>query len=396
MIAYLDMPSGISGNIFLGCLMDAGWPQAALVETVRRLDLPAEQWSIQVEPAMRGPLRATLVTVDTPETHHHRHLSDIRSLIERADLPKPVQERAIAVFARLARAEAKVHGTTVEQIHFHEVGAVDAIVDIVGVVAGLHDLGVEDLYAGALPLGAGWATTAHGRIPLPAPATLELLSAVQAPTRPAPGPGELVTPTGAALVAELARFEQPALDLHRVGLGAGHKEFEWPNVARLWLGELTIRGTMLQFETNIDDMNPELYSAVSDKLFAAGARDVWTSSIQMKKNRPGTLLCVLAPAAREQAMVDLLLRETTTLGMRVFPVWRHEARREMRVLETHFGSVQVKLKWVDGDLVGVKPEYEDCRRLADLHGASLRQVYEVVQAAAQNAFLRVDGDQAAR
>jgi len=234
-IAYMDMPSGISGDIFLGCLVDAGWPVAELQETVEKLGIAPELWQIEAESVMRGPLSATLVHVRVAEEHHHRRLHHIQEIIQASTLPAAVQERAIAVFTRLAQAEATVHGTTVEEIHFHEVGALDAIIDIVGVCAGLHALGIEQLYASGVPLGHGWANTEHGKIPLPAPATLALLTAVQAPNRPAPGPGELVTPTGAALLAELALFRQPLLRLDRIGLGAGQKEFEWPNIARLWL-----------------------------------------------------------------------------------------------------------------------------------------------------------------
>ncbi|MEX1021405.1 MAG: LarC family nickel insertion protein, partial [Litorilinea sp.] len=236
MLAYLDMPSGISGDIFLGCLADAGWPIADLRAVIERLGLPPALWRVEQEEVMRGPLRATLVHVETSEGDQHRHLHHIREIIEAADLPPSVQSRAVAVFTRLAQAEATVHGASVEDVHFHEVGALDAIIDIVGVCAGLDALGIEQLYAGGLPLGEGWTRSAHGRIPLPAPATLAILAGVDAPTRPAPGPGELVTPTGAALVAELAIFRQPPMHIQKIGLGAGRKEFDWPNAARLWLG----------------------------------------------------------------------------------------------------------------------------------------------------------------
>jgi len=380
MIAYLDMPSGLSGDIFLGCLVDAGWPVAALRATIEQMALPAGSWSVSAESVMRGPLRATLVNVQTTEGDQHRHLADVRQIIQATDLPAVVQKRAVAVFTRLAEAEAAVHGTTVEDVHFHEVGALDAIIDIVGVCAGLHELGIEKLYASGVPLGEGWTMSAHGRIPLPAPATLSLLTAAQAPTRPAPGPGELVTPTGAALLAEFATFTQPRMQLQRIGQGTGQKDFAWPNVARLWLGAPVEQGALVQIETNIDDMNPELYTAVSQNLFAAGALDVWTTSIQMKKGRPGVLLSVLAPAAKETVLADLLLRETTTLGVRVHGVHRHEARREFATVNTPYGEVKVKLKWVSGEFRGAKPEYEDCQRLANQHQLPLKQIYDAVQA----------------
>ncbi len=391
MIGYLDLPSGISGDMFLGCLVDAGWPLAELQATIHRLHLPPTAagpgWSIRAETVMRGPLRATLVAVDAAEGHVHRHLADIRQIIEAADLPATVREAAIRVFTRLAHAEAAVHGVSVEEIHFHEVGALDAIIDIVGVCAGLHALGIRRLYAGSVPLGEGWTRSAHGPIPLPAPATLALLAAVQAPTRPAPGPGELVTPTGAALLAELATFGQLPMAVQRVGLGAGRKEFEWPNLARLWLGEAiqpqSQGAPLVVLETNIDDMNPELYAAVSRQLFAHGALDVWATPIQMKKGRPGVLLSVLARAEQEGTLATLLLRESTTLGVRVYGVRRHEAERHLEMVETRFGPVPVKVKRVDGEVWGVKPEYEACVDVAEAHRVPVRLVYEAALAAGQ-------------
>ena len=393
MIAYLDMPSGISGDMFLGCLIDAGWPMDALHAVIRSLDLPTDKWQVRAEKVMRGALSATLVHVEVAEDDTHRHLHHIRQIITAANLPRVVKERSVAVFQRLAAAEAAIHGVSIDEIHFHEVGALDAIIDVVGVVSGLHALGVQQLYAGGVPLGEGWTRSAHGRIPLPAPATLALLAAANAPNRPAPGSGELVTPTGAALLAELAIFQQPPMRLHTIGYGAGQKEFEWPNVARLWLATapgLSFKGEVeggpkaafVQLETNIDDMSPELYGAARARLFEAGALDVWTTPIQMKKERPGTLLSVLAPVDLEETIATTVLRETTSLGVRIHPVYRYEAQREMRTVQTPYGPARVKLKWVDGKLEGVKAEYEDCRALAEARGLSVRSVYEAAQVAA--------------
>lgn len=314
----------------------------------------------------KGALRATLIEVRAKEGHHHRHLANVRTMIEGSDLPGEVRSRAVAVFTRLAEAEARVHGTSVEEIHFHEVGALDAIIDIVGACAGFHALGVEQVYASAVPLGWGWGQMAHGQLPLPAPATLEILAGVRAPTRPAPGPGELLTPTGAALIAELAIFEQPEMTLHRVGIGAGQRDHPWPNVARMWLGERSGGGPFVQLETNIDDMNPQFYPAVLEKLLAAGAHDAWFTPVQMKKGRPGIVLSVLASESKQHSLAELLMRETTTLGVRVQRIeHRHEARREVRTVQTTFGSVRVKVKWVGDDPAGAMPEYEDCRAAAE-------------------------------
>ena len=385
MTGYLDLPSGLSGDMFLGCFVDAGWPIEALRETIGRLDLPVDEWSIDAQSVMKGPLRATLVEVRAAEGRQHRHLRHVREIIEAGDLIDAIKERAIAVFTRLAEAEATVHGTTVEEIHFHEVGAVDAIIDIVGAVAGLEALGIDELHASSVPLGSGWAETAHGRIPLPAPATLELLAACHAPTRPAPGDGEWVTPTGAALLAELATFSQPAMSVTRTGIGAGRRDADWPNVARLWLGEPSAHaGELVQLETNIDDMNPQLVPSVIDALLAAGALDAWATPVHMKKGRPGVVLGVLAPATREAVLVDVLLRHTTTLGVRVLPVARRpEADRDVRRVETPFGEVAVKLKRIEGEALGAAPEYEDCARLARASGVAVKEVLDAANAAAR-------------
>ena len=380
-IAYLDAASGISGDMFLGCLVDAGVKLETLGRVIASLKLPIQECSIDASEVKKGPLRALQVQVRAAESHTHRHLSHIQSLIVSSDLPTVVKDRSIAVFRRLANAEARVHGSTPEKVHFHEVGAIDAIVDIVGVVAGLHELGVEQLYASALPLAHGWVDTQHGRMALPAPATLEILTAVGAPTRPALGEGEWVTPTGAALVAELAVFEQPEMTLAAIGIGAGVKEAAWPNVARLWLGKNVGSSAMVQIETNIDDMNPQLYGPVMENLLAAGAADVWLTPVQMKKNRPGVVLCVLSSAILEARLVQLILQQTTTLGVRVHALaHRHEAERAVREISTQYGTVRMKIKLLEGRSAGAVPEFEDCRRLADQHGVPVRVVLEAAWA----------------
>jgi uncharacterized protein (TIGR00299 family) protein len=386
MIAYLDAPSGISGDIFLGCLLDGGWSLERLRFAIAQLKLPASEYSIDARPVMKGPLRATLADVQTTEAEAHRHLADIERIIGDSDLPDRVKGSAIATFTRLADAEARVHGASRDDIHFHEVGAMDAIIDIVGTCAGLHDLGIDKLYASPLPLGPGWAKTAHGQIPLPAPATLELLAAAKAPSRPAPGPGEWVTPTGAALVCELATFAQPAIQLERIGTGAGQKDAPWPNVARLWLGQPLpdARGGLVQLETNIDDMNPQLYADVADKLFAAGAKDVWFTPIQMKKNRPAVLLSTLGTRGTEEALSRVIFEETTTLGVRVHALQhRHEAQRELQSVQTPFGSVQVKIKYLENAPFSAAPEYDDCKALAHKQNVPTRAVWDAALAAAQ-------------
>jgi uncharacterized protein (TIGR00299 family) protein len=370
--------------MLLGCLVDCGWDAQRLRGTVEALNLQAAEWAIEVTPVLKHSLRATRVQVLVEEGKQQRRLADVVGIINASALPGVVRERAVAIFNRLANAEAKVHGTTPDQIHFHEVGAVDAIIDIVASVNGLHELGVERLYASAIPLGAGWTNSAHGKLPLPGPATMELLAAVGAPTRAAPGPGELVTPTGAAILAELATFEQPAIKLSRIGVGAGQKDFAWPNIARMWLGESQGAGALVQLETNIDDMNPQLYAPLFQTLLNAGAKDVWLTPVQMKKGRPGAVLAVLALAKDEARLADLIFRETTTLGVRVHEIrHRHEARREIRVVKTAYGEVHVKVKWIGEEAVDAVPEYEDCRLIAEKTGASLLRVQQAAMVAGQ-------------
>jgi uncharacterized protein (TIGR00299 family) protein len=391
MIAYLDLPSGLSGDMLLGCLVDCGWEVDRLRNTIQSLSLGAEEWAVEVQSVVKGSLRATRVDVLVDEDARQRRLADVVGIISGSKLPAVVCERAIAVFTRLAHAEARVHGTTIEQVHFHEVGAVDAVIDIVGSLQGLHELGVDQIFASPVPLGQGWTQSAHGRLPLPAPATLELLAAANIPTRAAPGSGELLTPTAAAILAELAVFEQPEMMLSRIGVGAGQRDLAWPNIARMWIGGLAASsGPLVQLETNIDDMNPQVYAAVSDKLFAAGARDVWLTAAQMKKGRPGVMLAVLARAADERAMSEIILRETTTLGVRVLPVSRrYEAGRELRNVTTPFGQVRVKIKWIGGEAVGAYPEYEDCRAAAERCDVPLLTVHEAAVVAGQSLLAEV-------
>ncbi len=396
MIAYLDLPCGLSGDMMLSCLVDAGWAVDELRRTISRLGL-ADEWAIVSEPTLKGPLRATKVRVLAQEGHVHRRLHDVRGVIESSDLSASIRERSVAVFTRLAQAEAKVHGATEGEVHFHEVGAVDAIIDVVGTVAGLEALGVTELYASPTPTGRGWAATQHGRIPLPAPAVLELLAAVNAPTvaPPTTEEGEWLTPTGAALLAELARFEQPTMQLHRVGIGAGSRDHAVPNVARLILGQpapATQKGAdLLQIQTNLDDMNPQLYPAVMTRLLELGVRDVWLSAVQMKKGRPGVVLSVLASADLEASVCDLLLRHTSTLGVRVLPVLRrHEAQRQERTVATPWGEVPVKIKLLEGQPVDATPEYEVCLALANQSGVPCKWVIDAAQAAGR-ALIPRDG-----
>ncbi|MCI0776954.1 MAG: nickel pincer cofactor biosynthesis protein LarC [Chloroflexi bacterium] len=383
-VLYLDCLSGISGDMLLGALVDVGLSIEELRTELAKL--PLEGYRLESTKTQRAGLAATRVTVSLEETKQpHRRLPDILSLIDESSLPGSDKQRGTSIFQALAEAEASVHGSSPDEVEFHEVGAVDAIVDVMGVIAGLRLLAIEQLCCSALPAGAGWVDTQHGQLPVPAPATLALLTKAGAPIKASPDPEtEMVTPTGAAIVATLARFERPAMSLHSVGYGAGGRDPEdRPNVLRVWLGETTRpQSTMLLIETNIDDMNSELFGYAQERLFEAGAADVWMTPVQMKKGRPGVLLSVLCAAEREQTVVDVLLSETSTLGVRVSEVSRHEAERETFEFESSLGPAAVKVKRLPGRAPVVAPEYEPCARIARERGMPLAEVYRVVQAEA--------------
>ena len=369
--------------MLLGALLDAGLDVEALRSELAGLGL--DGWALRAERVTRAGIAATKAHVDLAESPQpHRRLPEILSLIARSTLQVGDKQRAASVFERLADAEARVHGVGREEIDFHEVGALDAIVDIAGGVVGLRLLGIERLYCSALPAGGGTVRSAHGVLPVPAPATLELIAMAQAPLSAATGDRamEMVTPTGAALVTVLATFARPPMHVSAVGYGAGGRDPEgWPNALRIWLGEAIepARPAMLLVETNIDDMNPEIYGYVQERLFAAGAADVWFQPIQMKKNRPGVMLCVLCPAEREDAIAGVLLRETSTLGVRVSSVSRHEAQRESFAFASSIGPAAVKVKRLPGEPLRVAPEYEACRLIAEARGMALAEVYRIVE-----------------
>jgi uncharacterized protein (TIGR00299 family) protein len=384
-IAYFDCFSGISGDMTLGALVDAGCNLAEMEAHLRRL--PVSGWKISSEKVVRRGFRATQVKVESSDPQRHRSLSDILQLIERAGLPLPIAERAARIFRRLGEAEALVHGMPIEKVHFHEVGAVDAIVDIVGAATGFEQLGVEEFFCSALNVGGGRVDTQHGNLPVPAPATAELLRG--APTYSNGIQRELVTPTGAAIVATMAsQFgPQPAMTVAAIGLGAGSAELaEQPNVLRLFIGETAARGAdatlsgpvldedIIVLEANLDDMSPQVYGYFAERALEAGALDVFSIPVQMKKNRPGQLVMVLCKPADREKLSDLLFRETTTLGVRQSNVKRRTLQRESIAVETSFGSIRMKIARLNGQILNVAPEYEDCQKVAAERGVPLKQV----------------------
>ena len=383
-LAYCDCFSGISGDMFLAALLDAGLPLELLREQLGLLDLE-ERVEVRVEETHKGALRASLVTVDAAESHHHRHWSDIAAMIGGSRLPEPVKISALGVFRVVAEAEGRVHGVPVEQVHFHEVGALDSIADIVGAAIGLHALGIERLYASALPYGSGQVHTQHGPLPLPAPATLEILAGAHAPLVPSPAQVELVTPTGAGILAALATFQRPDLSLERIGVGAGRKDMPWPNILRLWIGRSTPESDLplVLLETNIDDMNPQFYGPLMTHLFREGARDVFFTPIYMKKNRPATMVSVIARRSEEARLARILLEQTSTLGLRVQPVYRYEAEREFKTVETRYGPIPLKVKILDGKRIQAHPEYDACLEAAEARQVPVSDVFAAAMQAGQ-------------
>jgi uncharacterized protein (TIGR00299 family) protein len=373
-ILYFDCFSGVSGDMTLAALLDLGLPLEKLQEELKKLAL--ENYSLEVHPGSRSGIAALGLEVKVgPREEHHRHFSQIREMILKSLLAPEVKEVSLAVFQRLAEAEARVHKKTVEEVHFHEVGAVDSIVDIVGTAIGVHYFKPQKIYTSELPMGRGFVQCQHGRLPLPAPATVEVLKGY--PVKSVNVEGELVTPTGAAIVAALSSKVSPFPSMipEKIGYGMGKKEFpDRPNLLRLVLGEasesyLTDRAVVL--ESNLDDMNPEFYDYLMERLFQKGALDVALSPLQMKKNRPGTLLRVIAEEKDAEALSELILRESTTLGVRSFSVDRKKLPREVREVETRYGKIRVK---VSGE-IRFQPEYEDCRRIAREKGVPIQEVY---------------------
>jgi len=383
---YVDPFSGVAGDMFLGALLDAGLSEAALRNALKAL--PITGYELLVGREDRLGLAATRASVRLDPAAHqpHRHLSDIHAILDAADLPGRAGAQAKDVFRRLAEAEAKVHGTTPEKIHFHEVGAVDAIVDIAGTCAALAILGVDQVIAGPPPLGSGTVEAAHGRLPVPAPATVELLRGV--PTRASDEEGELTTPTGAALLVSLAeRFgPMPAMTTEAVGYGAGSRQGRrLPNVLRVMVGRLAADDAEADaawlIETNLDDSSGEALGAAAEAIFEAGALDVWMTPVLMKKGRPGIVLSCLAAPADLAAVEAAVFWHTGTFGVRRTLVERSKLAREHVTVETPYGAVRVKVGRRGGKIVSAKPEYEDCLRRARESGAALAAVFQAALAA---------------
>jgi pyridinium-3,5-bisthiocarboxylic acid mononucleotide nickel chelatase len=381
--AFFDCFSGASGNMLLGALLDAGLDESELCRGLN--SLPVGGWRLDVARVQQHGLSGTRAKVVLEQRDQpHRGLGEVLGVVSGGALPNEVVEAAAEVFTRLAEVEASIHGTTVDEVEFHEVGAIDAIIDVVGVILGLHLMDIDSVAASGLPLGSGWVKAAHGRLPVPAPASLELLRRANYPTRAAPAEGdtgELTTPTGAALLTVLARpTAMPNGTVERVGYGFGTRELPWPNAVRAMLMTTSGLATdeVVQLETNLDDAIPEELGFAMEQLLEAGALDVAFSPLQMKKNRPGVLLRILARPADSIRLAELVLQHTSALGVRMETLQRLIARRSERIATTPWGDVRVKIKHLPGRDV-VKPEYEDCARVAREAGVPLRDVFEAAK-----------------
>ena len=379
-IAYGDLIGGVSGDMFVGALLDAGLPPEKLKSELKKL--PGLSYRVEVTKKTVHAIRATRFRVICGKKEPERSWKEIREMIRQSGLQPDVKEKGLAIFRRLAEAEGKIHGVAADKVHFHEVGATDSIVDIMAAAIGCQELTIGSFYFSRIPLGRGMTRSRHGPIPLPGPATLELVKGL--PVQWIDLAAETVTPTGAAIVATLgSRFgEAPSMTVEKIGYGAGQKEFpDRPNLFRLVLGESEAswkQEEMLVMETNIDDMNPEFYDYVLDRLFAAGARDVFLSPIQMKKNRPGTLLCVIAEPSLRERLANILFRETSTIGIRYYPVARMILKRTTKIIKSRFGPVKVKVIEEPGGTKRATPEYEDLRRIAQAKKIPLKVLYEEV------------------
>lgn len=384
-IAYLDCIGGMAGDMLLAALIDAGASRERLDDVVTMLDLA--QVDIELTRVERHGIGALRVDVHAHDHEHDRPYAEIRELISHAALPERVSERSLETFQRLAEVEGTIHGVPPEDVRFHEVGGIDALVDVCGAMLLLHDLGVERVGCSPLPYSRGLVHAAHGTLPVPAPATLGLLAG--APFVGVETEAELVTPTAAAIAATIVDSwgSLPPLVLQRVGYGAGRRELaDRPNLLRLVLGatdDASVQSQVALLEANLDDLNPELVPDAVERCVAAGALDVWTVPAQMKKGRPGIVLSALTSPGDEAAVVRAMLEETSTLGVRLSRLHRYELEREERLVQVDGGSVRVKIGWLEGRVVNVAPEHDDCAAVARANGRSVKSVWAAALAAAQ-------------
>lgn len=376
--AYFDCFAGISGDMIIGSLIDAGLDFSFIEKTAADLGLSGFQ--IFAEKKLKNGISATSFKVHVNEAHPHRRLSDITKIILSSGLPEPAKNHSISIFNRIAVAEAHIHATTIDDIHFHEIGAVDSIIDICCAAAALHEMKIQYIISSPLNTGKGFVNTAHGLLPVPAPATAEILKSI--PVYSTSTEAELTTPTGAAIIAHYAsEFNSfPAMRINTIGYGAGTRDLDIPNLLRVCIGESVrnegiLSDKVIEIETSIDDMNPEFYSYLFNVLFDDGALDMALIPVLMKKNRPGHILKVITTPEKSENVISRIFRETSTSGLRVTETSRRILARKMIPVETPYGIINVKVHEMNGKAVTVSPEYEECRIIAIEKDVPLKNVY---------------------
>ncbi|HDP36370.1 MAG TPA: nickel pincer cofactor biosynthesis protein LarC [Candidatus Atribacteria bacterium] len=383
-IAYFDCFSGISGDMTVGALLDAGLEIETLEKELKKLGLSGYQ--LEVNKVVKKGISATQFKVKIKEEGVERRFKDILTIFEKSKLDEEIKKETKKIFFNIAQAESKIHQKDIDKIHFHEIGGLDGIIDITSAVIGIKILGIEEIHSSALPVGKGFVKCAHGVIPVPAPATLELLKNI--PTYSGGIESEMITPTGAAIISTLAKGfgERPLMKIERTGYGAGEKEFAIPNLLRVSIGEKILKDENLKdgyvsdeavlIETNIDDMNPEFYDYIMDKLFSQGALDVFLTPIQMKKNRPAHMLSIIGYEQNLKEILEVLFSEATTLGVRIREIKRLRLAQQNFIAETKYGKIRVKVGIFKREIKNIAPEYEDCKKMAKQYQVPLKEIYE--------------------
>ena len=380
-IAYFDCFSGASGDMILGSLLDAGLKIEELKNELKKLNLSG--YKIRATKKTKNGIAGTKFDVDISDRHHHRSLKDIFKIINDSTLDPEIKKKSKAIFTRLGEAEAKIHDKPVDEIHFHEVGAVDAIVDIVGAVIGFHSLDIQGIYVSKLHVGTGTVECAHGTLPVPAPATAELLQGI--PIYSTGIEGELVTPTGAAILTTLSTHfgAMPEMVIEKIGYGLGAKELSISNALRVCIGRfdgIFCEDRVQLIETNIDDMNPQFYDHIMQMLYTEGAKEVFLTPVYMKKNRPGTLLSVIASIDKVDSLIEIIFQETTTLGVRISDVKKRKVlKRELITVGTPWGEARAKVRMISENKKIISPEYDDCKKIAQKNRLPIQEIYEEVK-----------------
>lgn len=381
-IAYFDCFSGISGDMILGALVDMGLDIDYLRKEFKKLSISG--YDVMAKKVEKNHIYGTKVDIIVKDKQTHRNLRDINKIIDDSTLDGKVKELSKKIFLRLAKAESKVHNVDINKIHFHEVGAIDSILDVVGASIGLKKLNIKKVYSSYLPLGTGFVKCSHGLIPIPAPATAQLIRGI--PAYSTNVNGELVTPTGAAIITTLTNNfgKMPLMSIDKVSYGAGKSNFEQPNLLRVFTGKLInesdYAGDVTNvIETNIDDMNPEYYEYITQKLFKCGALDVFFTNIWMKKNRPSVKLSVICPLEKTDRLIDIIFNETTTFGVRVYKTKRRKLSVQRKKVKTKYGEINIKIGKLNNKIKTISPEYEDCKRIAEKNDMPLKDVYDLAK-----------------